>query len=171
MSDNPSQENGSEAKAPAGRTALIVDDSPMDRLLAGSLLQNLGGWTVLTATNGVEALELLKTETPDIVLTDLQMPEMDGLQLVQAVRSTYPLIPVILMTGHGSEDIAIKALKGGAASYVPKKSLARDLGETVEQVLNASRANRDQRRLIQFQTHFEASFVLDNDPTLIPPLV
>src|SRR5436853_4700871 len=113
MVDNPSQDTGTETKAPGGRTALVVDDSPMDRLLAGSLLQNLGGWTVLTATNGVEALELLKSETPDIVLTDLQMPEMDGLQLVQAVRSTYPMVPVILMTSHGSEDIAIQALKSG----------------------------------------------------------
>ncbi len=170
MTGSPSQETGSEAKV-TGRTALIVDDSPMDRLLASSLLLSIGGWTVLTANNGVEALELLKTETPEIVLTDLQMPEMDGLQLVQAVRATYPLLPVILMTGQGSEDIAIKALKGGAASYVPKKSLARDLSETLDNVLSASRTNRDQRRLIQYQTHFEADFVLENDPTLIPPLV
>ncbi len=143
----------------------------MDRLLASSLLQNLGNWTVLTANNGVEALETLKTETPDLVLTDLQMPEMDGLQLVQAVRSTYPAVPVILMTGHGSEDIAIQALRSGAASYVPKKSLAKDLSDTLDQVLSASRTVRDQRRLVQYQTHLESHFVLENDPALIPPLV
>src|SRR5437660_2488461 len=154
-----------------GRTVLVVDDSAMDRLLTTSLIQRLGGWSVLTANNGVEALTVMEGQRPDLVLTDLLMPEMDGLELVQAVRTNHPLVPVILMTGHGSEDIAIKALKGGAASYVPKKSLARDLGETVEQVINASRANRDQRRLIQYQTHFEATFVLENDPTLIPPLV
>ena len=56
---------------------------------------------------------------------------MDGLQLVQAIRSKYPGMPVILMTAHGSEDIAIQALQKGAASYVPKKSLARDLAETL----------------------------------------
>jgi CheY-like chemotaxis protein/anti-sigma regulatory factor (Ser/Thr protein kinase) len=153
------------------RKALVVDDSPMDLLLTSTLIKDLGDWTVLTASNGVEALEVLRNETPDLVLTDLQMPQMDGLELVREVRSNHPATPVILMTGHGSEDIAIKALRGGAASYVPKKTLARDLADTLEQVMTATRANRDQRRLIQFQTHLEAQFVLDNDPTLIPSLI
>jgi len=154
-----------------GRTVLVVDDSAMDRLLTTSLIQKLGGWSVLTANNGAEALTVMETQRPDLVLTDLLMPEMDGLELVQAVRTNHPLVPVILMTGHGSEDIAIKALKAGAASYVPKKSLARDLEETLDQVMSASKVDRDQRRLVQFQTHLEAHFVLENDSTLIPPLV
>ena len=137
----------------------------------GAIVQKMEGWHPVFASGGHEALEMLAKSPPDVVLTDMLMPEMDGLQLVQEVRAKYPLTPVILMTAHGSEDIAIQALQKGAASYVPKKSLARDLGETVEQVINASRANRDQRRLIQYQTHFEATFVLENDPTLIPPLV
>ena len=157
--------------AGAGRTVLVVDDSAMDRLLASSLVENIGGWTVLTATNGVEALAVLDKQTPDLVLTDLLMPEMDGLELVQAVRANHPLVPVILMTGHGSEDIAIKALQRGAASYVPKKSLARDLADTLEQVMSASKGHRDQRRLVTYQTHLESHFVLENDPSLIPPLV
>src|SRR5436190_11689862 len=102
---------------PAARTVLVVDDSAMDRLLASSLLESVGGWTVLTANNGVEALAELEKQKFDLVLTDLLMPEMDGLELVRAVRAKHPLVPVILMTGHGSEDIAIKALQGGAASY------------------------------------------------------
>ncbi|HKB39252.1 MAG TPA: response regulator [Gemmataceae bacterium] len=153
------------------RTVLVVDDSAMDRLLASSLIENLGGWSVQSAENGSEALAALGRQRPDLVLTDLLMPGMDGLELVQAIRANHPLVPVILMTGHGSEDIAIKALKAGAASYVPKKSLARDLEETLEQVMTASKVDRDQRRLVQFQTHLEANFVLENDPTLIPPLV
>jgi CheY-like chemotaxis protein/anti-sigma regulatory factor (Ser/Thr protein kinase) len=155
----------------AGRTVLVVDDSAMDRLLTTSLIQKLGGWSVLTANNGAEALTVMQTQRPDLVLTDLLMPEMDGLELVHAVRTNHPLVPVILMTGHGSEDIAIKALRAGAASYVPKKSLARDLEETLDQVMTASKGHRDQRRLVQFQTHLESNFVLENDATLIPPLV
>jgi len=164
MTTTPSNE-------PAGRTVLVVDDSAMDRLLASSLIENLGGWSVQSAENGAEALAALDRQRPDLVLTDLLMPGMDGLELVQAIRANHPLVPVILMTGHGSEDIAIKALKAGAASYVPKKSLARDLADTLEQVMTASKVDRDQRRLVQFQTHLEANFVLENDPTLIPPLV
>lgn len=153
------------------RTILIVDDSPMDLLVAQGLVEKFGGWKVLTASDGPEALQVCATQLPDVVLTDLQMPEMDGFELVRALRSRHPSVPVILMTGKGSEDVAIKALQNGAASYVPKRSLSRDLAETLDQVMMASRTQSDQRRLIEYQTHLEAQFVLDNDPTLIPPLV
>ncbi len=165
------QTSDTASERPREPMVLIVDDSPMDRLLAGSLITNLGGWKVGYAEQGKEALELLAREIFDLVLTDLQMPEMDGLELVQLIRSKHPMVPVILMTGHGSEEIAIQALKRGAASYVPKKSLARDLADTLDQVMIAARADRDQRRLRDYQTHLEMHFVLENDPTLIPPLV
>jgi len=80
-------------------------------------------------------------------------------------------VPVILMTAHGSEDIAVQALQGGAASYVPKKNLARDLLETLENVLEAAQSKRRHRRLMECLTRTESHFVLENDPALIPPLV
>src|SRR5207302_7182262 len=143
----------------------------MDRHMAGKIVQKLGGWRVAYATNGVEALAAIAEQPPDVVLTDMLMPEMDGLQLVQAIRSKYPLIPVILMTAHGSEDIAIQALQRGAASYVPKKSLARDLTETVEQVMSAAMTVRSQQRIHDSLQSLETQFVLENDVSLIPPLV
>jgi CheY-like chemotaxis protein/anti-sigma regulatory factor (Ser/Thr protein kinase) len=152
-------------------TVLVVDDSAMDRHLAGAIVQKLDGWQATFAGNGVEALASLAAQLPDVVLTDLLMPEMDGLQLVQALRSKYPLLPVILMTAHGSEDIAIQALQKGAASYVPKKSLARDLAETLEQVLSVSQTKRQEQRILERLQHFEAHFVLDSDTALIPALV
>lgn len=157
--------------AAAGHSVLVVDDSAMDRHLAGAIVQKMGGWQALFASNGIEALALLEKHLPDVVLTDMLMPEMDGLQLVQAVRSKYPLVPVILMTAHGSEDIAIQALQKGAASYVPKKILARDLAETLEQVLAASKTKMQEARLLQKMETFETRFVLDNDTSLIPALV
>ena len=75
--------------------------------------------------DGREALAAIQRDPPDLVLTDLQMPEMNGLELVVAIRTTYPAIPVILMTAHGSEEIAMEALQKGAASFVPKKNLAQ----------------------------------------------
>src|SRR5439155_15236894 len=100
-----------------------------------------------------EALDLLKKERPEAVLTDMQMPDMDGLALVQEIRVKYPLTPVILMTAHGSEDVAVKALQLGAASYVPKRDLAKDLRETVASVLEASQAKRGHHRLMGYLTH------------------
>ena len=163
-------EGASAAAAPA-HTVLVVDDSAMDRHLAGAIVGKQPGWQASFAENGVDALASLERRLPDVVLTDLLMPEMDGLQLVQAIRAKYPLVPVILMTAHGSEDIAIQALQKGAASYVPKKSLARDLAETLEQVLSASQVKKQERRILDRLARAESRFVIENDTTLIPALV
>jgi CheY-like chemotaxis protein/anti-sigma regulatory factor (Ser/Thr protein kinase) len=160
----------SPGAAPA-HTVLVVDDSGVDRHLAGAIIHKMDGWQAVFAANGREALEAIDRQAPDIVLTDLLMPEMDGLELVQAVRARHPLVPVILMTAHGSEDVAIQALQKGAASYVPKKSLARDLEETLDQVLGASQTNRSQKRVIESLVRHESEFVLDNDTGLVAPLV
>jgi len=159
---------------------LIVDDSPVDRQLAGRLLEKRGDavdldteveLTPVYAGDGREALEVIAREHPEVVITDLQMPDMDGLELVHEIRANYPLIPVVLMTAYGNEDVANQALQGGASSYVPKKYLARDLVEVVESVLEAARAKRGRRRLMGCLTHTESRFVLGNDPELIPHLV
>ena len=111
-------------------TVLVVDDSTVERLRAGALLERRG-IQVVQAANGREALEALTQSPPDLVVTDLQMPEMDGLELVERARTTNPALPVVLMTAHGSEEIAVQALRRGASSYVPKRFLARDLADTV----------------------------------------
>jgi CheY-like chemotaxis protein len=152
-------------------TVLVVDDNPVDRHLAGALLAKRPHMKVLFAENGREALTVLREQAPDVVLTDLHMPEMDGLELVVEVRKEFPLVPVILMTAFGSEEIAIQALQKGAASYVPKRNLAQDLAETTENVLSVSVAGRSQQRLLECLTQTEEQFLLDNDATLIPPLI
>jgi CheY-like chemotaxis protein len=159
---------------------LIVDDSPVDRRLAGKMLETRPdssdepgetGLAVVYASDGKEALEMIARESPDAVVTDLQMPGMNGLDLVLQVRARYPLIPVILMTAHGSEELAVRALTSGAASYVPKREMATDLLETVESVIESAQGKRDQKRLLQSLTQTESQFELPNDPELIPALV
>jgi CheY-like chemotaxis protein/anti-sigma regulatory factor (Ser/Thr protein kinase) len=153
-------------------TVLIVDDSAVDRRLAGSLLEKgLLDVALTYAENGRAAVTAMAEQPPDVVLTDLQMPEMSGLELVEHVRARHPLVPVILMTAHGSEDIAIQALKKGAASYVPKRKLAEDLVETVDRVLAVAKTDRQQERLLECLTETESRFVLENDPALIRPLI
>jgi CheY-like chemotaxis protein/anti-sigma regulatory factor (Ser/Thr protein kinase) len=161
--------SGEPASPP--NSVLVVDDSPMDRHRAGSIIQKIGGWEVSFATNGVEALSLLEQNTPSVVLTDLQMPEMDGLELVQTICKQHPGLPVILMTAHGSEDIAIQALKSGAASYVPKRSLQNALAETLDQVLVSAQGALTRLRILESLTRLETYFELDNDTALVAPLV
>lgn len=150
---------------------LVVDDSAVDRRLAGGILEKSGDYQAVYANNGSEALSLMHKKLPGVVLTDLQMPEMDGLELVEAIRDKYPLVPVILMTAHGSETIAIQALQLGAASYVPKKDLATDLPEIIDQVVAASRAGLSQQRLFDCLTQLESRFVLENDRSIMSVLV
>ena len=150
---------------------LVVDDSPLDRQLAGRLLAKDTDLSVVYAANGREALAAIPLEHPDVVLTDLNMPELDGLGLVLEVRAKHPFIPVVLMTASGSEDVAVEALERGAASYVPKRNLARDLVETVTSVLEAALTKQGRQRLMECLTRTESHFVLDNDPGLVGPLV
>src|SRR5262249_43392668 len=103
--------------------------------------------------------------------TDLQMPDLDGLALVEEIRREYPFIPTILMTAHGSEEIAIAALRAGAASYVNKRNMARRLVETVQDVLAVSQGARQQLRLNECWKGTPFEFELDNDDALIPLLV
>jgi CheY-like chemotaxis protein len=152
-------------------TVLIVDDSPVDRKIASSQLEKLEGVQVLAVASGAEALEQLQRGTVDVVVTDLQMGEMDGLQLVSLVRKKYPHIPVILMTAHGSEEIAVAALQRGAASYVPKRNLAQDLNDTVENVLALAQGRKQRQRLLDCWVQSESQYLLENDLALIPPLI
>jgi CheY-like chemotaxis protein/anti-sigma regulatory factor (Ser/Thr protein kinase) len=150
---------------------IVVDDSAVDRRLAGSLLEQQHDCNVQYAADGKEALRHMTSRLPDLVLTDLQMPEMDGLELVAAVKRDYPFVPVILMTAQGSEDVAARALREGAASYVPKRHLARDLLPTVRRVLAASTEDRAHSRLMHYMETAEAVFVVPNDLELIKTLV
>ena len=140
---------------------LVVDDSAVDRLFAARMLEGIGVH-VQTAEHGKEALERIAQRLPDAVLTDLQMPEMNGLELVEHVCQEHQSVAVILMTAFGSEEIAVKALQAGAASYVPKHNLARDLVETVKNVLAVSLAKRQTRAMLDSIRRHETQYVLDN---------
>lgn len=150
---------------------LVVDDSTMDRRLAGGLLRRHRDWDVLFANDGEHAIRQIELHLPDLVLTDMQMPGMDGLQLVEAICNSYPLIPVVLMTARGSEELAVQALELGAASYVAKRQLSLDLVETVERVLSSSDRRRNFTRLMTRLRTREMSFELENDLTLLPAAV
>lgn len=152
-------------------TILIVDDDGVDREAAWRCLRSMHDTRFLYAENGIAAIEVLSKEAPDLVLTDLRMPGMDGLELVERIRADYPLVPSILMTSQGSERVAVKALKAGAASYVPKSLLKQNLVETVEQVLEVAEASRSRHALLEYLGWSEIEFDLVNDPGLIMPLV
>jgi len=152
-------------------TILVVDDSAFDRELIQQVLTDDSSLTVELAENGSLALERLRAVPIDLVVSDLQMPEMDGLELVAMVRVHFPHVPVVLMTAHGSETLAMEALERGASSYVPKSQLNEKLPDTVHDVLARTRADRSYQQLIGCFDTTEFKLSLDNNVELIDPLV
>lgn len=152
-------------------TILVVEDSAVDRRVVGELLKKDGRWKIDFAGNGSEAMARMKETLPDVIVTDLQMPDMDGLELVAAARVHYPDVPVILITAHGSELLAVEALERGAAHYVPKSQMVGKLRSTVEEVLAVARADRSYGQLIDCMARTEFTFFLHNNPALIEALV
>jgi len=145
---------------------LVVDDSAIDRLMAGNLLAKCG-WSVDYASDGQEGLDAIRRQQPDLVVTDMQMPELDGLQLASAVRREFPDVAVVLMTARGSEEIALQALQAGAASYVPKSALGQRLVETVKRVMSARHDDQVQREVFRRMNERTESFSLENDLELL----
>jgi CheY-like chemotaxis protein len=152
-------------------TVLVVDDAAVDRKLVGGLLSKGPGLTIQYAADGDEALRQVEAVKPAIVVTDLVMPGMSGLELVSQIVDRYPLIPVILMTGKGTEETAVQALQAGAASYVPKGAMHQYLLETVLDVLEVVQSKHSHQRLMESLKQTEFHFALSNDPVLIPSLI
>ncbi len=148
-------------------SVLVVDDSVMDRHLAVGLLRKSPDFTVFEAVDGRDALAKIELHLPDLVVTDMMMPNMNGLELVAEVKEQFPLIPIILMTSQGSEEIAVQALQKGASSYVPKRLLASELIEIVDRVLTAADEVRGRARLMNRLIRYEYSFTLENQLELV----
>jgi len=152
-------------------TALVVDDSATDRHLAGSILRKNSDIVPIYARDGEEALTAIERGAPDVVITDMLMPGMNGLELLKAIQRAHPAMPVILVTAYGSEEIVIEALHAGAASYVPKRNVARDLVRTAERVVSAAVAARREREVLIHVMRSESDFCLDSDPRHVRPLI
>lgn len=149
---------------------LVVDDSKVDRRLVGGLLEKDPLIQVEYAEDGLEALGQIRELKPQLVITDLRMPQMDGLGLVRAVHRDFPQMPVILMTAHGSGSIALQALNHGASSYLPKAQLVDRLLDRVHEVLGKTKDRSNLDRLMEFQDRAEYTFTLENRPSFVNAL-
>ena len=149
---------------------LVVDDSPT-QLRQMQLVLEKEGYSVRSAKDGQEAMQQIVAEPPMLVVTDLQMPEMNGLELVAAVKAGTPSLPVILTTSQGSEDIAAKALRDGASSYVPKRDIVLTLPSVVQQVLALYQATRSVREVSKFAVESSITLLIGNEEVLVPKVI
>jgi len=102
------------------KTILVVDDEPDIRLVMEDLLMD--EYNVLTASDGMEALEIIaeNQDKIDLVITDIKMPRMDGMNLLKEIKTRYPEIGVMMLSAYGDTRTAEKAIKKGACDYIPK---------------------------------------------------
>lgn len=117
---------------------LVVDDEESIRTVLRTLLSRLG-YEVSVACDGAQALEFLKTHVVDVVLTDLRMPNVGGLKLLESLQQSHPDVPVVVLTAHGSVDTAVEAIKLGAFDFLSKGCDNDDVATVVAKAL-ATRA-------------------------------
>jgi len=122
---------------------LIVDDEANMRLVLKTLLKK-EGYEVETAENGLEALRFLKTNDVAVVVTDLKMPKLDGMGLLEKIIAYYPSTPVILITAHGTVATAVDAMKKGAFDYVTKPFDQSELKRVIQNAVKARTLNEEE---------------------------
>jgi two-component system response regulator AtoC len=131
-----------------GSQILVVDDEPKMRRVLEIMLQKMGH-RVLCAGNGVEALALFKANSIDLVITDLRMPEMDGIELLAQLRGQGSDVPVMVITAHGTIETAVTAMKHGACDYILRPFDIDVVEHAVERVLNDAEMSRENAFLRQ----------------------
>lgn len=131
--------------ADAGRV-LVVDDDPDLVHLVKTLLERRAGCVVQTASDGPSALAALGTFEPDIVVADIEMPGMSGLELLETVRERSPWMPVVIMTAHVSVDYAVTALRSQADEFLTKPLDMAQVVAVVERLIAEGRARRTESR-------------------------
>jgi two-component system NtrC family sensor kinase len=129
-------------------SVLIIDDEEAQCIYLSDLLENMG-YSTSYALGGAQGIDRLKDESPDIVLVDLVMPEVDGLAVLRYARDQRPDIPVIIITAHGSLASAIKAIRLEAFDYISKPFETELLRATLKRAQGAGASRRSEQRLAQ----------------------
>jgi len=143
---------------------LIVDDEP-------SILQSLGGlltdegFEVIAATNGYEALKIIGAESPDLVLLDIWMPGIDGIETLKEIKKSHPILPVIIISGHGTIETAVRATKLGAYNFIEKPLSIDKVIVTINNALNFRRLEEENQYLRK--KTLEKNSITGNSPATI----
>ncbi|NOX19800.1 MAG: sigma-54-dependent Fis family transcriptional regulator [Nitrospirae bacterium] len=117
-----------------GVKVLVIDDEAIVRVSCERVLQP-EGYEVVSISRGDEAIELMEKERFDIVLTDLKMPDMDGLEVLKIIKKRWPDVQVIIITGYGTISTAVQAIKLGAYEYIEKPFTPEDILRVVKSAL------------------------------------
>ena len=144
---------------------LLVDDE--ERFLnTTKILLDKRGVETHTATNGLDAMRVLDEHRIDVVILDVKMPGMDGVETLRKIKHRYPLVEVIMLTGHASAESAVEGLKLGAFDYVMKPCDISGLLEKVQEAYDKKRATEEKIRMAKVEriiSHPMAVFVKNEE--------
>jgi len=129
-------------------TKILLIDDEVDIVRVLSMSLKVDGYDVVTAYSGEEGLDVFTKESPDVILTDIKMPGMDGLEVLRKIKELNPEVEVIIITGHGDIDSAIEALQNGASDFINKP--IRD--EALSIALNRAKEKLDMRQKLKEYT-------------------
>ncbi|MCU0511071.1 MAG: response regulator [Anaerolineae bacterium] len=133
----------------AEETVLIVDDGKDNRDFIVEYVLEPNGYKYLTARDGLEGLQLALKHKPDLILLDLEMPRMKGTQVLEQLEAHNLDIPVVLMTFHGSEEIAVEVYRMGVKDYIKKPYYPEEMLESIERSLSETRLRREKEALTE----------------------
>jgi DNA-binding NtrC family response regulator len=128
------------------QSIMIVDDDKLSREFLIEAVTQLG-YKAIEAKSGAEALDKARQSTPDLMITDLRMPGMDGIELVRSMRSQHPDLPAVLLTAQGSLESAVQALRSGAADFLLKPCTPDALEVVIERIDRTTRLMRENQYL------------------------
>lgn len=156
------------SKGPQKGNILVVDDEQSIRELLDIMLER-EGYTVDVAESAEQALKLITKQTFDVLVTDIAMPGMSGIELLSKVKQTNFDIPVIVMTAHGSAESAVEAMKLGASDYLTKPFQVEEMKIAVETSLKARALERENRQLrTELGKTFSVDNIIGNSPAMQP---
>jgi two-component system NtrC family sensor kinase len=140
-----------------GEKVLIIDDSSELRSLLESILP-YGGYEATSASSGHEGLELISEVKPDVILIDLELPDTNGLQVLEELNRQGLSIPTVMMTGYGSEGIAARALRLGVQGYLIKPFTTEEVLSAIEKALSTGRLLREKEQLAALLDRYARHF-------------
>ena len=134
---------------------MLVDDEERFLTTTRKVLSKKG-YDILTAASGSEALEKLATQHIHVVILDVKMPGMDGIATLKEIKKSFPLVEVIMLTGHGTVDNAVEGLKSGATDFLTKPADVNDLIQKAEEAFQKRQVLEEKIRLAQSRTYMKS---------------
>ncbi len=134
---------------------MLVDDEERFLSTTKKLLLKKG-YDVLTAVSGSEALEKLRTHNIHVVILDVKMPGMDGIETLKAIKKLFPMVEVIMLTGHATAESAVQGLKSGATDYLMKPTDVNDLIEKAEEAFDKRQRLEEKIRVAQTRSFMKS---------------